>query len=324
MKVDGSLGLGEVPEGVESDEELEGEKKSAVDASTPWRVKLLVFGLFTGYVLSSAALQQLNNLRPGCGTMVTLLQYIAVIFEKGPSARSYIFSNVLPMYWHAAFVILMFLSVQMSNISLGFGLPFGLFLVIKNTNLVFSLLFGLASGRSFTAGQIMSIAVVTAGVSACVLAQQESPFEEEDNSLVRTEDKNAGVIAIGLDKSGGKDGFLIGAALCVASTAFMALLGSIQEVILARYRDKDGQECGESLFFTHLLGLPLFAVGGGLGTMRDIVSTLLGTPLVTASMLLLNVGMTLVVKTTFIELIEEGESLSASLAITMARMLGVV
>ena len=71
-------------------------------------------------------------------------------------------------------MVLMFLSVQMANASLGSGLPFALFLVIKNTNLVFSLLFGLAFGQSFTTSQITSIVVITTGIVVCVVAQSQT------------------------------------------------------------------------------------------------------------------------------------------------------
>lgn len=268
---------------------------------------MLVSGLFSGYVLSSAGLQQLNNLRPGCGQLVTLLQYLATIAEKAPHAQLYVNSPVLPMYWHFCFVFLMFISIKMGNASLAAGLPFGLFLVIKNTNLAWSLLLGLfATGRAFTTSQILSIAVVTAGISVCVLAQNQ----EETN------DKS------GAADGGSASGFLFAAFLCAASTFCMAALGSLQEVIFAQY--KDGQEASESLFFTHLLGLPLFALGGGMGTMRDDLAHLAKTPTTSLSMLALNILFTLVVKQSFVQLLEEGESVTATLTLAVARMTGVV
>ena len=121
-----------------------------------------------------------------------------------------------------------------------------------------------------------------------------------------------------------KNGIVFGAALATASTACMALLGSIQESIFARYKDGAGQESGESLFFTHMLGLPLFCVGGGFSSMREDIYVLLKTPLITCGMLSLNILATLVVKHSFVELLEEGQSLTATLAITVARMTGVV
>mmetsp|Transcript_21896 Transcript_21896/g.48934 ORF Transcript_21896/g.48934 Transcript_21896/m.48934 type:complete len:469 (+) Transcript_21896:355-1761(+) len=314
------LGLGRVPEDEEDFFDDDENELSSSKSSSSWSVGILATGLFLGYILSSAGLQKLNSLRPGCGQLVTLLQYLATIGEKSPHARTYIYSPVLPIRWHALFVVLMFLSVQMANASLGAGLPFALFLVIKNTNLVFSLLFGLIFGRSFTTSQIMNIVVITTGIVVCVVAQNQT---DGDSGVTDTIEPKESVTVLG-ENATVKNGIVLGAALATASTACMALLGAIQETIFARYKDEAGQESGESLFFTHLLGLPLFYVGGGFSSMREDVSVLLRTPIITCGMLSLNILATLVVKHSFVELLEEGQSLTATLAITVARMTGVV
>ena len=292
--------LDELIEEEEEDEQAAG----SVSQVTRWHQFLLVFGLFSAHLLSSVGLQKLNSLRPGCGQLVTLLQYLATIAEKSPQARNHLSSPVLPMHWHASFVLLMFLSVQMGNASLGVGLPFGLFLVIKNTNLAWSLLLGLGTGRAFTASQIISIGAVTAGISICVLAQNQESGKDVDEMEERSD-------------------VLFGALLCAASTFCVAALGSLQEVIFARY--KDGSEVvGESLFFTHLLGLPLFLVGSGLNSMRNDLSHLFKTPTTTVSMLLLNIISTMFVKQCFVQLLEEGQSVTGTLTIAVARMTGVI
>lgn len=276
-----------------------------VQEPSPWGHFILVFGLFSGYLISSAALQKLNSLRPGCGQLVTLLQYLATICEKAPHAKQFLYTPVLPMYWHFTFVFLMFISIKLGNLSLAVGLPFGLFLIIKNTNLAWSLLLGLGIGRSFTSTQIFSICIVTAGISICVLAQNQSS-DTHDDTQSAVEDSTGGV--------------LFGVVLCAASTFCMASLGSLQEVIFARY--KEGQEAAESLFYTHLFGLPLFAFGSD--SMREDVHVLLQTPATSLLMLALNIVCTLVVKQCFIELLEEGENVTATLTLTVARMTGVI
>jgi hypothetical protein len=284
---------------------LEGEESDDDDqeSSLSYGHFILIFGLFSGYLISSAALQKLNSLRPGCGQLVTLLQYLATICEKAPHARMFLSTPVLPMYWHFTFVFLMFISIKLGNLSLAVGLPFGLFLVIKNTNLLWSLLLGIVgTGRSFTSTQILSICIVTAGISTCVFAQNQGT---EKNSK-QSEDSDAGV--------------LLGVLLCAASTFCMAALGSLQEIIFARY--KEGQEAAESLFYTHLFGLPLFAFGSD--SMREDIQILLVTPGTSLLMLALNIGCTLVVKHCFVRLLEEGENVTATLTLTVARMTGVI
>ena len=190
----------------------------------------------------------------------------------------------------------------MGNASLKRGLPFGLFLVIKNTNLAWSLLLGLGTGRSFTAAQILSISVVTAGIIICVSAQNQGDASAKDSELETN------------------DGLFLAVFLCAASTFCMAALGSFQQVVFARY--KDGQEANESIFFIHLLGVPLFA--SDLDGMQDDISHLAMTPQSSISMLALNILSTLAVKRSFVQLLELGESVTATLTVAVARMTGVI
>ena len=200
----------------------------------------------------------------------------------------------------------------MGNASLEeqYGLPFGIFLVVKNTNLVFSLVLGIVVGRRYTLMQILSVATVTSGVLLCVLARNDgdngSKLEEEGKSFPSD------------------TAFIVGAMLCAASTFCMATLGLAQEYALATYKDKDGQGAGESIFFTHLLGLPLFAAGGGIKAMKQNIYVLSKTPGTTAFLLVLNAGAAVILKQCFVELLEEGGALTATMAVTVARMVGVV
>ena len=55
------------------------------EKSTPshWNVNVLVGALYLGYVFASFALQNLNQLQPGCAQLVSLLQYLSVVAENG-------------------------------------------------------------------------------------------------------------------------------------------------------------------------------------------------------------------------------------------------
>jgi len=300
-----------------ADDELIYDEREAIAQSTPshWSVNVLVGALFLGYVFASAALQQLNSVRPGCAQLVTLCQYLSVILEKGiPCSNTLFFfqSNIVPFKYHLFFVVMNFSSVCCANKALALGLPFSLFLVIKNTNLLWSLMLGMiVFGRSFTSAQVFSIGIITCGIISCVFGQTAS------NSATETVELKDGAAIVEETPSAN---VMFGAALAAFSTFAMALLGSVQESLFVKYHEADG----ECLFFTHLLGLPFFCLGDGLGSIRTDVIVLAQTPTLTLFLLVLNILATLVVKHSFVHLLEGGEALLATLCIALARMTGVL
>lgn len=300
----------------------QGEKGNADGGASSIRAALLILGVVLGSVLSNAALQILNNLRPGCGQLVTLLQYVATVTEKSvppSSAKQYLLNPVLPLKQHVAFVVLMFLVAKTANMCLEkqYGVPFGLFLVIKNTNLVFSLLLGyFALERQYTRVQVACVVAVTVGVIVCV----------------RSKDDGGG----GDDKAGDGEGasstewsvgFLVGVLLATMSAFFNASFGAAQESAFQKITsDKQrGQAPLEANFYTHLLGLPLFLLGGGLADMMGHLTGLTETsPRFSVAMLLLNVMGSVVLKQCFVDLLGVAGSLTATMAATVAQTLGVV
>ena len=265
-------------------------------------------------ISNSNPITRLNSLRPGCAQLVTLCQYLSVIMEKGGMALSYVQSPIVPIKYHTLFVVTNYASVAAANKSLALGLPFSLFLVIKNTNLLWSLMLGMiVFGRSFTTVQIMSIVTITCGIIICLLGQNAGTASNGATETVEMKDGTAIVEET-------SESFLFGAALAAFSTFAMALLGSVQEALFATYHEADG----ECLFFTHSLGLPLFCLGDGLGSIRTDVMVLSQTPALTLFLLVLIILATLAVKHSFVLLLEEGEGLTATLCIALSRMTGVL
>ena len=290
------------------------------EKSTPshWSVNVLVGALYLGYVFASFALQYLNQLLPGCAQLVSLLQYLSVVAENGSHAVQYFQSNIVPFKFHLFFVGMNFASVAAANRSLAVGLPFALFLVIKNTNLLWSLLLGMfVFGRSFTSVQIISIATITCGIIICVLAQNEQGAASDSaTETVEMKDGASNIEESAADSAS----YMLGAGLAAFSTFAMALLGLVQENLFSNYHEADG----ECLFYTHFLGLPLFSLGDGLGSIKTDVMVLAQTPFLTIFLLVLNIFSTLCVKHSFVHLLEEGQALTATLTIALARMSGVL
>ena len=298
------------------DDELMHDEKST--SSHYWSVNVNVGALWAGYVLASFALQNLNQLQPGCAQLVSLVQYLSVVAENGSHAVQYFQSTIIPKHFHLFFVGMNFASVVAANKSLAVGLPLSLFLVIKNTNLLWSLLLGMfVFGRSFTSVQIISIGTITCGIIICVLAQNEQGATSDSaTETVEMKDGASNIEESATDSAS----YMFGAGLAAFSTFAMALLGLVQESLFAKYHEADG----ECLFFTHFLGLPLFCLGDGLGSIQTDVMVLAQTPALTLFLLVLNILATLAVKHSFVHLLEEGKGLEATLSIAIARMSGVL
>jgi len=296
-------------EGEESSSSAQPAVASAVGGSA---AALLFLGIVASSSLSNLTLQKLNALRPGCGQLITLLQYVATCLEKSPRAGTYLLRPCIPPPYHLAFVLLMFLTAWASNKSMESGMPFGHFLVVKNTNLVFSMLLGFGMlGRRYTAVQVSGVVAVTVGVVVCVLAAQD--------------DDGAG----GEEEERRSSAMVAGALLCACSTLSVSALGCLQEKAFRVYGDldMDSNPADEVLFTMHLLGLPFFFLGSGTASLTSHLSALFrspSSPLSSLALLVANVGTTAMLKRCFVGLLGMGGALTATMAVTVSRTLGVV
>eukprot|EP00543_Licmophora_paradoxa_P007458 CAMPEP_0202450612 /NCGR_PEP_ID=MMETSP1360-20130828/9200_1 /ASSEMBLY_ACC=CAM_ASM_000848 /TAXON_ID=515479 /ORGANISM="Licmophora paradoxa, Strain CCMP2313" /LENGTH=278 /DNA_ID=CAMNT_0049068945 /DNA_START=75 /DNA_END=908 /DNA_ORIENTATION=- len=227
------------------DSERESTERSVPEArhfskATSNRDFLFAFaGLLVGAVGANATFERLNIIDPGCGSIIALLQYIVAVVERLPKAREYLRKPVIPIRFHAAFVLLQFTATWLANVCLAFDLPFAHYLIIKNTNLVFTMLVGfLVLHETYPLPQILSVAVLCGGIILTALSGNKEDSESSGTSVV-------------------------GMLLCMASTLAMACLGSTQEYAFHHFKQKDGTAAtAEALFYTHLFGLPLFLTSG--------------------------------------------------------------
>jgi UDP-xylose/UDP-N-acetylglucosamine transporter B4 len=292
--------LSEDFDGASSKEPKEVSQETATPLSLPFALAFI--GVVIGGVGANICFEKLNQLDPGCGAVITLLQYVVAVAERAPDATTYIKAPAIPYTFHILFCVLLFCGSWLGNTCLAFDLPFPLFLVIKNSNLVFTLIVGaIALGKRYSMGQIFAVVLVSAGVVMAVLEQQQSSTGgASDETSSKT---------------------LVGILLCAGATLCMACLSCAQEYTFGKYKLKNGKTATkEAMFFTHVLGLPFFISGG----LWQHVIALAADWRVAVPLIVMNVASMVLCKTNIFRLIELSSSLTTTLAITFSRFLGIV
>lgn len=262
-------------------------------------LSLVFAGVLFGSVAANAAFERLNTIDPGCGSVIALMQYVAAASERLPSASVYIKRPMIPMRFHATFCILQFLAMWLGNACLAFDLPFAQFLVIKNSNLVFSMALGfIALHQRYTLKQVMSVLLLSAGIILTVLSDK-NPSSDDGTSQQN----------------------FVGVALCLAATLCNVVLGFTQEYAFRTYKDNDGSSvAAEVMFYTHILGLPFFLSSGANAHFAVLAANWQSSiPLV-----IVNVGAMVLCKFCIFSLVDLAGSLTTTMTVTVARFLGVV
>jgi solute carrier family 35 (UDP-xylose/UDP-N-acetylglucosamine transporter), member B4 len=262
---------------------------------------VLVFsGVLLGSIAANAAFERLNVIDPGCGSVIALLQYVVATAERLPSAPRYITNPAIPLRFHASFCLLQFLATWLGNTCLAFDLPFAQYLIIKNSNLVFSMAVGaLALRQRYSPRQVLSVILLSLGIILTVVSDSDTASGSDTHQQAIT-----------------------GVLLCLASTLCTVVLGFMQEHAFRTFKDKDGSMSlpAEAMFYTHVLGLPFFFTSGAQAHFVVLVSQWQSSfPLV-----VVNVGAMVLCKFCIFALVDLSGSLTTAMTMTLARFLGIV
>ena len=262
---------------------------------------VLVFaGVLLGSIAANAAFERLNVIDPGCGSVIALLQYVVATAERLPSAPRYINTPAIPLRFHASFCLLQFLATWLGNTCLAFDLPFAQYLIIKNSNLVFSMAVGaIALRQRYSLRQVLSVILLSFGIILTVISDRDTSSGNDTHQQAIT-----------------------GVLLCLASTLCTAALGFTQEHAFRTFKDDDGSVSlpAEAMFYTHVLGLPFFFTSGAYAHFAVLVSQWeTAFPLV-----IVNVGAMVLCKFSIFALVELSGTVTTAMALTLARFLGII
>ena len=294
--------------------------------ATSWKVAGLAAGLISSGLLTNVAFELLSKSESGCTSLLTLAQYAVALLAQLREAPKHLSSPAIPLRVHVCFCALMFGTAFCGNRSVDYNLPFPIYLTIKSSNLVASMLVGVASGKRYSRGQCFGCLAMTAGVILATLVAKRGPAGGGGagggggGGGAAAAAAGGGISAAAsssLDAS-----LLFGASLCALSTLCMAMLGVVQERSFARY----GQHHAEAIFYIHALGLaPLLCLqSGGEAPLARLRRWIADGAVHVWGLTLLNLAACQLCKRCFFGLLGATSSLSASLGVLTYRFLGVL
>ncbi|KAJ7695726.1 UAA transporter [Mycena rosella] len=196
------------------------------------------------------AYEQLLMMNARIGSALTFSQVLFITAQSLPAFLVFHPGHRLPRFkprqvpikhW-AAQVLLLTTGSLLNNWAFAYNIPLTILIVFRSAvGLAVSMVFGfLFAGKRYTAMQVVSVLVVSAGVILATLARPSAAAAAKQAAHPQT--------AEDLRK------YTIGVSMLVTSLVLTGLFGLLQERTYKRY----GPCWKEGVFYTHFLSLPVF------------------------------------------------------------------
>lgn len=187
------------------------------------------------------------------GNIVTLCQFLFVSIDGLTTYSD--FSNppfflkprAVPFKVYLLSVILFFLSSVANNSVFMFDISVPLHIIFRCSGTVITMIIGwMFGGKSYSNPQIFSAVLLTVGaIITSLYKDNEFSWNDFSNTFSKNMEQPTNVK------------FLIGLLILTTASILMSLLSLYNEWTYKRY----GKHWRENVFYTHLLGLPLFLLG---------------------------------------------------------------
>lgn len=216
----------------------------ATSASEWLAILALIFG---GCCSNAYTLELATRQLPSSGTLITFAQFLVTTLSALPhfiqrSERApwmELKPRVVPLYRWGVQVALYLSSSLLNNTAFAYNVPMSVHIVFRSGGLVINMVLGYAVQKTrYSLAQVASVLLVTAGVVASTFSSQSGP------STSKQERGEVGEYATGV-------------ALLFAALVITGLMGLWQERTFRLYGNQNWRE---SMFYSHLLSLPLFAL----------------------------------------------------------------
>lgn len=194
-----------------------------------------------------------NNVSPdnSLGTLITFCQFLGVsVFSywnqidtvNSNWKRLYLKKNAIPMEKWLISVVFFFCVSLLNNLVWRFDITIPIHIIFRSCGTIITMIVGYCiGGKKYSTGQCISSIVITMG---CILGTVPGASPSSSNEKI-LDDQNAYPIT-----------FIFGLFILVFACFLSALMGLYNENLFKQY----GNHWQESLFYLHLLGLPLFLV----------------------------------------------------------------
>ncbi|KAJ1034038.1 hypothetical protein NDA18_000910 [Ustilago nuda] len=228
---------------------------SSIIATTASEWLFILTLIFGGCCSNAFTLELATQQLPSSGTLITFAQFLITTLSSLPYFLRFsthfpflgLRERAVPLYRWIVQVGFYFSTSILNNLAFGYDVPMSVHIVFRSGGLVVNMILGyLVQGRRYPPVQVGAVVLVTLGVASSTLSSSASRESEGG-------DERVGQYATGV--------LLLFSALVL--TGFMGLW---QERTFKLYGNQNWRE---SLFYSHLLSLPMFLLRPG-KLVRDV------------------------------------------------------
>lgn len=223
----------------ESHKPLDLATTAASISATEWvGIATLIFG---GCCSNVFTLEAIVKDIPDSGSLITFVQFLFVsiegLFHFVDLSQPWLLKpSRAPFRRWAVSVLLFFLVSVINNYVWKLHISVPLHIIFRSGGTVITMLLGAWNGKKYTSGQVLSVAILTAGVILATFSQAPNKSKSAGNQATTPQ-------------------FVLGITLLLVAAILSSAQGLFSEVTYSKY----GGNWRESLFYTHFLSLPLFA-----------------------------------------------------------------
>ncbi|KAI0318090.1 UAA transporter [Amylostereum chailletii] len=255
------------------------------------------FGLVFGGCCSNAVtLERLTSEHPTIGSLITFAQFAVVsihglrkflVFTRGPFGLPLpqLRPRRVPLLPYIIQVCLFSVISLLNNAAFAYKIPMPVHIIFRSGGLVISMLMGwLISGKKYTVIQVVSVIVITSGVSLTTLSASHRK-------------KSVSTTSISSSDGPALTTYLTGIAILTLALVLSGFLGLVQDHTYSTYGKRSSTASSEpkapqddarsnthhgklpdiweeSMFYLHFLSMPMFAfVAGDLASQVNLLTT---------------------------------------------------
>ncbi|SJX60950.1 related to YEA4-uridine diphosphate-N-acetylglucosamine [Sporisorium reilianum f. sp. reilianum] len=219
---------------------------SAILATTAPEWLLILSLIFGGCCSNAYTLELATRQLPSAGTLITFAQFVVTTLSTLPhfvrlSTRLpcvRLRPRAVPLYRWIVQVAFYLTTSLLNNMAFAYDVPMPVHIVFRSGGLVINMILGWAvQGRHYSGLQVGSVVLVTVGVVSSTLYSSAG----------------SGEVDVGADASE----YATGVLLLFSALVLTGFMGLWQEHTFKQYGNQNWRE---SLFYSHLLSLPIFAL----------------------------------------------------------------
>lgn len=199
--------------------------------------------IFGGCCSNVFALESIIKWEPESGLLITFVQFVVTALVTLPtyfSARRppfFLKRRRIPLT-RLIISALMFFAVNMlNNFAFGYNISVPVHIILRSGGSVMTMLVGYVWGKRYTSMQILSVAMLTAGIGVAAMADAQAKGKTKSTSSTRIDSD-----------------FITGLIILAVAQLLSAMMGIFTEVTYSKH----GRHWHENLFYQHFLSIPMF------------------------------------------------------------------